>query len=48
MSLTVPPKATYAGMDAGSSSTGRGSDYAELSRQIRRTGCSTGGPGTTR
>ena len=38
MSLSVPPKATYAGMDAGSSSTGRGSDYAELPRQIRRDG----------
>jgi fatty acid desaturase len=38
MSLTVPPKATYAGMDPGSRSTGRGSDYAELSRQIRRDG----------
>ena len=38
MSLTVPPKATYVGMDAGSRSTGRGSDYAELSRQIRRDG----------
>jgi fatty acid desaturase len=38
MSLSVPPKTTYAGMDDGSRSAGRGSDYAELSRQIRRDG----------
>ncbi len=38
MSLSVPPRATYAVTDAGSRSTRRGSDYAELSRQIRRDG----------
>jgi fatty acid desaturase len=38
MSLSVPSKASYAVLGAGSRSTGRGSDYAELSRQIRRDG----------
>ena len=38
MSLSVPPETTYARTGAGSRSTRRGSDYAELSRQIRRDG----------
>lgn len=38
MSLSVPPRSTSAELDAGSRRTGRGSDYAELSRQIRRDG----------
>ncbi len=38
MSLSVPPETTDTWKDAGSRSTRRGSDYAELSRQIRRDG----------